>query len=98
MDRTLTRLWREAVRYAAATVKQIAEESGRKRVTFDKYLNERPPSWESVIALADALDARAERLIGYAKRLREAAGEHGSPAHAKAKTRGGRSTDRRRGR
>lgn len=85
------------MRYAAASVRQIAEESGRKRVTFDKYLNERPPSWESAIALADALDARAARLSRYAERLRELAGDS-PPAHAKGKTRGGRHADRRRSR
>ena len=75
MNARLTKVFRGAVRYATATVKQIAEESNRSRVTFDKYLNERPPSVESVRALADALQARGEKLIEYAERLRKATGD-----------------------
>jgi hypothetical protein len=75
MNASVTRLFRQAVRYATATVKDIAEESGRARVTFDKYLNERPPSHTAARALADALEERGSRLLDYARRIREAAAD-----------------------
>jgi hypothetical protein len=75
MNASVTRLFRQAVRYATATVKDIAEESDRARVTFDKYLNERPPSMEAARALANALENRGRMLLQYAERLREAAGD-----------------------
>ncbi len=75
MRKNVTRLFRQAVRAATASVKSIAEEAGYTRVTFDKYLNERPPTEPAVAALADALDERAAVLSDYARRLRGAVGE-----------------------
>ena len=89
MRKNATRLFRQAVRAATASVKSVAEESGYTRVTFDKYLNERSPTEPALSALADALEARAERLADYAERLRAAVGDQpeGRPADAKAATR-----------
>ena len=81
MRKNVTRLFRQAVRAATASVKSIAEEAGYTRVTFDKYLNERPPTEPAIKALAVALDARAAKLSDYAQRLRGAVGEQpGHPA------------------
>ncbi len=89
MKGSVTRLYRQAIAAATASVKTIAEESGYSRPTLDLYLNRRPPSRDAVIALADALEGRAARLADYAVRLREAAGEEpaGRPADAKAPAR-----------
>ena len=54
MKANTTRLFRQAVRAAACTIKRVAQESGYAAPTFDKYLNERPPTGASVAALADA--------------------------------------------
>lgn len=75
MTRRTTKLFREAVRYAAATVKQVAEEAGYSRITFDVYLNQRPPTQPAVKALADALEDRGELLLDYAEKLRDAAAD-----------------------
>jgi len=82
MTTTITRHFRLAVRYATASVARIAEESGYAHVTFDKYLNERPPTRPCALALADSLERRAEKLTEYALRLREAAGEAAGDAEA----------------
>lgn len=68
MDTTET--YREALRAATATVGDLARECGYTRNLFDRYLNRRPPSHAAVRALADALDARGERLHEHAERLR----------------------------
>ena len=83
MRKNSTRLFRQAVRAATASVKSIAGEAGYTRVTFDKYLNERPPTEPALSALADALEARAERLAEHAERLRGVVGER-DPDAAKA--------------
>jgi hypothetical protein len=75
MVKHVTRTFRQAVRGATASVKQIAAEAGYSRVTFDKYLNERPATVAACLALADALEKRSQRLHSYSVKLREAAGE-----------------------
>jgi transcriptional regulator with XRE-family HTH domain len=75
MTKLITRRFRKAVRYAAVSIARLAEESGYAQVTFDKYLNERPPSAKAALALAEALERRAEKLAEDAARLRDAAGE-----------------------
>ncbi len=82
MKRNTTRLWREAVQAARATIQQLAREAGYSPVMFDLYRRERPVSQAVVLALADALDARAKRFVTYAERLREAAGDSGHTAAA----------------
>jgi hypothetical protein len=71
----MTRLFREAVRYAAASVKQVAEEAGYSRITFDVYLNQRPPTKPAVRALAKAIEDRGQLLLDYAEKLREVAAD-----------------------
>ncbi len=75
MKKNTTRLWRAALTAALATIGDIAEEAGKSRPLFDTYRNQRPPSRAAVLALADALEARAARLRDYSDRLREAAGD-----------------------
>ena len=75
MTKPITSRFRSAVRFAVASVSRLAEESGYAHVTFDKYLNERPPSAKAALALAEALQRRAETLMEHSSRLREAAGE-----------------------
>jgi hypothetical protein len=75
MKKNTTRLYREAVRATKATLGTVARESGYARPTLDSYMREKPPSRAAVLKLADALEARADRLADYAARLREAAGE-----------------------
>ncbi len=84
MRKNATRLFRQAVRAATASVRLIAEEAGYSRPTFDKYLNERPPTRPAVLALADALESRAQQLRDYADRLREAAGDDAGGAGGRA--------------
>jgi len=76
MMRNVTLRFRRAVRFAAASVKTLAQEAGYAHVTFDKYLNERPPTVPAALALADALERRADQLTKHAGRLREAVDEH----------------------
>ena len=75
MKKHTTRLYREAVRATKATLGTVARESGYARPTLDSYMREKPPSRAAVLALADALDARAERLTDYAARLRAVVGD-----------------------
>lgn len=75
MTKFITASFRNAVRYASASISDIAKESGYAHVTFDKYLNERPPSRLAAVALAAALDRRAARLRKMAARLRKATDE-----------------------
>ncbi len=77
MQPSLTQRFRNALRYAAASIGAIADEAGYSRIMFDTYVNRRPPSRDAVLALADALERRAARLEEHARRLREAAGEDG---------------------
>ncbi len=95
MKTSATRLFRQAVRSATASVKTIAEEAGYSRVSLDKYLRERPPSDAVVLAVADALEKRAAKLADYGKRLR-AAGERRPVPKAKARSRPGAAPKRRR--
>ena len=79
MGKSITRIYRKAVRAATASISDIAEESGYATPTVEMYLYQRPPSVKAVLKLADALEVRAERLLEHARRLREAAdGEGGS--------------------
>ena len=75
MVKRLTPTFRNALRYAAVSQAKLAEEAGYSRVTFSQYLKLRRPTRPAALALADALDARAERLRRYAVELREAAGD-----------------------
>ena len=75
MKRNTTRLWRKAVQAARATIQQLAREAGYSPVMFDLYRNKRPVSQGVVLALADALEARAKKFVTYAERLRAVAGE-----------------------
>lgn len=68
--------FREAVRDATASVRLLAEEAGYTRVTFDKYMNERPPSRAATLALAQTLEARALKLLEHASKLREVSDEN----------------------
>lgn len=73
--RTVTTLFRNALRYATTSIGGLAEESSFSPDTFDVYANRRPPSVRATRALANALDLRADRLREYAARLREAAAD-----------------------
>ncbi|MHC4108398.1 MAG: hypothetical protein ACYSTY_09975 [Planctomycetota bacterium] len=75
MKKNTTRLWREALAAALATVGTIAEEAGYSLPMWDQYRNQRPPSRPAVLALASALRKRGQGLIRYADRLEEAAGD-----------------------
>ncbi len=68
-------LFRNAARFATPTVEVLARDAGYSRVMFDTYLNRSAPSRAAAMALANALDERAIRLVGYADQLRTAAGE-----------------------
>ena len=82
MNRVITQRFRHAVRYTTVNIGELARESGYAHVTFDKYLNERPPTVPASLALADALERRAAKLTELALGLREATGERhgGTPA------------------
>ena len=75
MTRSLTRRFRDALRYAPVTIGGLAEESEYSRPSFDLYANRRPPSVKAALALADALEKRAEQLKKHARLIREAAGD-----------------------
>ena len=75
MSKFITTRFRKAIRYATISVGGLARESNYAHVTFDKYLNERPPSAKAALALAKALELRAAMLMEHASRLREAVGE-----------------------
>lgn len=79
MNTRTTMLFRNATRYAAATIGTIAEEAGYSRIMIDQYLNRAAPSRPAALALADALEARAARLSDYAGKLREATDDAGGP-------------------
>lgn len=84
----VTRLFRTALRYAVASVGDLARESGYSRIAFDRYLNRRAPSKTAALALAKALERRAARLADLAARLREACRE--PPRGGQNRPRGGR--------
>lgn len=68
--------FRDALRYAVASIGRIAEEAHYARATFDAYVNSRrEPTRAAALALAKALDKRADELIRWARRLRKAARE-----------------------
>jgi len=75
MTQFITQRFRTALRFASASIGQLAKESGYAHVTFDKYLNERPPTKPAALALAKALELRAAKLMEHASRLREAVGD-----------------------
>jgi len=75
MQGRITSLFRGALRRATPTVGDIARQAGYSRITFDLYLNRRPPSRKAVLSLAAALERRAELLANNAARLREAIDE-----------------------
>ena len=77
MTTRLTTLFRNAARYAMPNATALAAEANYARRTLDMYLNRRPPSQDIATALAEALEARGDRLRLYAEQLREAAGEAG---------------------
>lgn len=71
----MTKRFRAAARYATASLGDLADEAGYARITFDVYLNRKPPTAPATRALADALERRADELRRHAARLRESAGE-----------------------
>ena len=73
MTKFTTVAFRNALRFAAVSVGGLAEEAGYSPVTWDLYLNRRPPSRGAAFALAAALEQRAQRLRSHAERLRAAA-------------------------
>lgn len=77
MTRSLTRTYRDAIRAATASIADVAAWSGYATPTVETYLYLRRPSRKAALALADALEARAERLRAWAARLRGAAGDPG---------------------
>lgn len=72
--------FRAALRSALVSTGELAEEAGYSRVTFERYLNRRPPSREAALALAEVLDRRGGELAEHAHRIREAAGDSGRAA------------------
>ena len=74
MSKAITRAFRTAIRFASVSIAQIAQEAGYRPVTFDLYANRRGPSHSAALALADALDRRAQKLREHAERLRAAVG------------------------
>ena len=74
MAKGIRRLYRDAVEAARASIPDIARECGYSLPTVQQYLYQRTPSPEAVRRLADALEARAGRLLEHARRLRKAAG------------------------
>lgn len=78
MHRELTSLFRRAIRSTTASVRTVAEEAGFAHVTFDKYLNERPPSRRAVLSLAEALEKRSKRLSELSIQLRDEINDHGA--------------------
>ena len=87
MSSIITTRFRQAVRYAKVTIRELAEESGYAHVTFDKYLNQRPPTEKAARALAQALDGRARKLHEHAKRLREAAADEPGSSRSRPRRR-----------
>jgi hypothetical protein len=75
MTRRLTRAFRAAVREARTTITELAEASGYSRITFDLYTNQRAPSRDAALALADELERRSKRLAEHAARIRGAAAD-----------------------
>jgi len=69
--------FRNALRFAAVTITSLAKEAGYSPITFDTYVNRRPPTSSAALSLAEALDERALGLQAHAERLREAASEAG---------------------
>jgi len=80
MTPSITKRFRAAVRFAAASVADIAAEAGYSRITFDVYLNRQPPTRAAAMGLAEALEGRATKLLELAAGLREAVGEAGDPS------------------
>jgi lambda repressor-like predicted transcriptional regulator len=75
MPKSMRILYRDALKAATASIPDIARESDYSLPTIQSYLYQRAPSPEAVRRLADALQARAEKLWTYAERLREALGD-----------------------
>ncbi len=71
----ITRRYRTAIRAATASIADLATEAGYSKPGVETYLYYRAPSRRAALALADALESRAERLVDYARKLREAAGD-----------------------
>ncbi len=75
MTKSLTVAFRKGLRHAATSIGGLAKEAGYSAPMFDEYANRRPPSRAAALALAQALDSRAEKLREHAARLRAAVGE-----------------------
>ena len=66
----------EAIHAAAGSVNQLASDAGISPASIWHWLaKRRNPSTESVLKLADALEARSEELADLAERLRAVADE-----------------------
>ena len=93
MSTRLSTTFVTAVRYATATVFEIADGAGYKGNTFSVYLNgRRPASRAAALAVADALEVRGRHLIAHAQKLREVA--HGGDADAASTPKRGNPRDR----
>jgi hypothetical protein len=89
MSTLTTKRFRAAIRETVITVKGCAAESGYSGISWDTYLNRRAPSRAAALALADALEKRAERLATHARRLREAASDEAGGADDPVRAPGG---------
>ena len=79
MEKGTIRLYRNALRYAAASIPSIAADMEYHRNTLDGYLNQRTPSPEAVRRLVGWLREHGARFLDYADRLEAAAGEEKAP-------------------
>jgi len=85
VKRSITRLYRQAVRTATASIREVAQDAGSPLPTVEVYLYQRRPSRAAALKLAAGLERRAVRLEALARALQEAAGEapRGAPARAR---------------
>lgn len=74
-SRKLTSRVRAAVRYARASLQDLAEEAEYSEGSIDRYLNRARPGPAFARALADALARRGRKLLERAERIRREA-EH----------------------
>lgn len=78
-SRKLTHVFRAALRFARASLPDLAEEADYSTGSLDRYLHRAPPGPAVARALAAALARRGRRLLEYSERLRAAADEINPP-------------------